>query len=199
LRSSPAPATQPLVVQRRATEQVHLALGFRALDREDPDREALDVANHVLGGGMTSRLFEEIREQRGLAYAVFSSPAAYADAGTLTIYTATGPEHVDEVLRLIDGELDKLICDGITAEELDVAIGALAGGFVLGLEGTGARMGRIGSQVATLGRVIPVAEQVARYEAVTRDDVHRVLRRVLGAGRSLAAVGPVTKTQLASR
>jgi predicted Zn-dependent peptidase len=186
----------PLSVERRSTEQVHLTVGYRALDRDDPDREALDVLNHVLGGGMSSRLFEEIREQRGLAYSVFSAPASYTDAGTLTVYAGTGEEHVAEVLGLIDTTLEGLVQDGITADELDVAVGSLTGSFVLGLEGTGARMGRIGGQVCTLDRVVPVVEQIARYEALTLDDVQRVAHRVLGGPRSLAAVGPVTKKTL---
>ena len=196
VREAPTAAAVPLVVERRRTEQVHLTVGYRALARDDDDREALDVLNHVLGGGMSSRLFEEIREQRGLAYSVFSAPAAYTDAGTLTVYVGTGADHVDEVLGLVRTTIADLLAHGVRGDELDVAIGSLTGGFLLGLEGTGARMGRVGAQVCTLGRVVPVDEQVARYEAVTAADVLRVAERVLGGPASIAAVGPVAKKTL---
>ena len=132
--------TPRVVVDRRRSEQAQVALGFRGLARDDRDREALDVVNHVLGGGLSSRLFEEIREQRGLAYAVGSGTSSFTDAGSLTIYAGTGPSQVPEVLRLIDVEVAKLITDGITADELEVAAGYLTGAYVMGLEDTGSRM-----------------------------------------------------------
>ena len=90
------------------TEQVHLAIGGRSVPRDDPDREALDVVNHVFGGGLSSRLFDEIRERRGLAYSVYSATSAYADAGAWSVYAGTMPEHAGEVGRLIVAELDRL-------------------------------------------------------------------------------------------
>jgi predicted Zn-dependent peptidase len=174
------------------TEQVHLTLGFRALDRFDPDREALDVMNHVLGGGMSSRLFEEIREKRGLVYSVYSGAALYADAGALTIYAGMQPDHAGEVASLIRSELTGLRKDGITDDELDIARGYLTGAFVMGLEDTGSRMARLGGLLATTGEVTPVAEQVARWNAVSHDDVHRVIERLLDQPMAIAAVGPIT-------
>ena len=122
------------------TEQVHIVMGCRALPRGDEDREALDVVNHVFGGGLSSRLFEEIRERRGLAYSVYSGVSAYADSGAFQMYAGTQPEHGDEVIGLLRAELDKLVDNGISDEELDVAVGYLTGAFELGLEDTGARM-----------------------------------------------------------
>ena len=134
--------------------------------RGDDDREALDVVNHVFGGGLSSRLFEEIRERRGLAYSVYSGVSAYADSGAFQMYAGTQPEHGDEVIALMRAELDRLISDGITDDELDVAVGYLTGAFELGLEDTGARMARNGGLLITTGSVRPIAEQVARWAAV---------------------------------
>jgi predicted Zn-dependent peptidase len=196
-----APTVEPasVVVDRRRTEQAQVALGFRGLPRRDPDREALDVMNHVLGGGLSSRLFEEIREQRGLAYAVGSATSSYADAGALTIAAGTGPGQVPEVLRLIEVELEKLLADGISAEELDVAVGYLTGAYVMGLEDTGSRMARLGALLTTTGTVRSVVEQLARWRAVTATDVERVIGRILGQTRSLAVVGPVSEAAVGGR
>ena len=122
-----------------------------AFDRADHDREALDVVNHVLGGGLSSRLFEEIRERRGLVYSVYSSVGLYSDCGVWTVSAGAQPRHADEVLSLIRAELDRLVADGITDDELDIAIGYLTGAFELGLEDTGSRMARNAGQLCTRG------------------------------------------------
>jgi predicted Zn-dependent peptidase len=195
-REAPPSRVVPLAARRRRTEQVHLALGFRGVSREDPDREALDVLNHCLGGGMSSRLFDEIREQRGLAYAVYSSPSAYSDAGALAIYAGTTPPNVDPVLDLIEVELKKLVAAGLSDDDLAVAKGYLTGSYVLGLEDPSSRMARLGGLLVTTGHVRPVADQLGRWDAVGHDDVRRVIDRVLAAPRALAAVGPLTKASL---
>jgi predicted Zn-dependent peptidase len=199
VRTAPDDAVRPLAVLRRSTEQAHVVVAFRGPDREDPDREALDVLNHTLGGGMSSRLFEEIRERRGLAYSVFSAPSTYSDAGTMSVYAGTSPHQVHAVLDVVDTELDRIATDGIGADELAIAVGYLTGSFVLGLEDTGARMSRIGGHVTARGFVRPVDEQIERYRAVTLDDVRRVAQRVLSGARTLTVVGPVTKKSLAAR
>lgn len=173
------------------TEQVHMVVGGRSLQRLDRDREALDVANHVLGGGLSSRLFDEIRERRGLAYSVFSSVAAYVDTGTWSVYAGTLPEHDDEVRSLVGVEVDRLVADGITPDELDIAKGYLAGSYEMGLEDSAARMSRLGGQLLLLGEVRSVEEQLDRWSAVTLDDVHRVAKRVYGDGNPVTVtVGP---------
>ena len=123
------------------TEQVHLIVGGRALRRLDPDRESLDVVDHVLGGGLSSRLFDEIRERRGLAYSVFSGTASYSDAGAWSIYAGTMPEHAATVRALIDDELARLVADGITDEELAIAKGFLTGSYEMSLEDSGSAHG----------------------------------------------------------
>jgi predicted Zn-dependent peptidase len=172
------------------TEQVHIVMGCRALARGDEDREALDVVNHVFGGGLSSRLFEEIRERRGLAYSVYSGVSAYADTGAFQMYAGTQPEHGDEVIGLLRAELDKLVDNGISDEELDVAVGYLTGAFELGLEDTGARMARNGGQLITTGSVRPIDEQVARWAAVDQVAVKRTIDRVLTSEPITVTVGP---------
>ncbi len=166
-------------------------MGGRSLARRDPRREALDVVNHVFGGGLSSRLFEEIRERRGLAYAVYSGVSSYSDAGVFQMYAGTQPEHADEVLGLLSSELHKLAAEGITDEELDVAVGYLTGSFELGLEDTGARMARNGGLLLTTGAVRPVDEQVARWAAVDQAAVAEVIGEVLTVDPIVVTVGPV--------
>jgi predicted Zn-dependent peptidase len=173
------------------TEQVHLVWGWRGVSRTDPDREALDVVNHVLGGGLSSRLFDEIRERRGLAYSVFSGTTGYVDTGMVTVYAGTLAEHVTEVVDIVDREIAALIERGITDDELDIAIGYLTGSYELGLDDPGARMARMGGALTTIGEVIPVDEQLRRWRAVDHHAVHRVLDRILAAPRRLVAVGPL--------
>jgi predicted Zn-dependent peptidase len=173
------------------TEQVHLIVGGRALGRVDPDREVLDVVDHVLGGGLSSRLFDEIRERRGLAYSVFSGTASYSDAGAWSIYAGTMPQHASTVRALIDDELARLVADGITDEELAIAKGFLTGSYEMSLEDSGARMARIGGMLVTMGEVRSIEDQLARWDAVTHDDVRRVIARVYAATRPLTvALGP---------
>jgi predicted Zn-dependent peptidase len=172
------------------TEQVQLVIGGRAFDRADPDREALDVVNHVLGGGLSSRLFEEIRERRGLVYSVYSSLALYSDCGVWTVSAGAQPRHADEVLSLIRVELDRLVSDGITDDELDIAIGYLTGAYELGLEDTGSRMARNAGQLCTRGEIADIADQVARWNAVDQTAVRRVIERVFTDEPIVVTVGP---------
>jgi predicted Zn-dependent peptidase len=172
------------------TEQIHIVMGGRALPRNDEDREALDVVNHVFGGGLSSRLFEEIRERRGLAYSVYSGVSAYTDSGAFQMYAGTQPEHGPEVIELMRSELDRLVSDGVTDDELDVAVGYLTGAFELGLEDTGARMARNGGQLITTGSIRPIDEQVARWSAVDQTAVKRTIGRVFVDEPITVTVGP---------
>jgi len=196
-RVAPSAPLVPLVVRRRRSEQAHVALGWRAVARDDPDRHAVAVLDQVLGGGVASRLFQEVREERGLAYSVFSQTATHSDAGLLSVYVGTAPGRSAEALRVIDGVVADLCEHGVTERELEVARGYLAGSLVLGLEDSGSRMGRLGASETLRGAVTPVDEYLARIAAVSLDDVHRVAVRVLGGPRSIAAVGPVDHRALA--
>ncbi len=189
-RKPPAGEVVPLTVVHRPTEQVHITMGWRGLAYDDDDRYALAVANQVLGGGMSSRLFQQVREERGLAYTVFSSPSSYQDTGSLMLYAGTAPDHLDEVLAVVSGITDDMAADGITDDEHRVAVGYLVGSTLLGLEDSGSRMGRLGSGMIVRNEVIPLEEQVARIRAVTVQDVARVTARIFGDRRALAIVGP---------
>lgn len=198
VRHAPAVDPRPLVVHRRDTEQAHVALGWRSLASDDPDRYALAVLNQVLGGGMASRLFQEVREERGLAYSVGSGTSTFADTGTLVIYVGTAIGRSTEALTVIDGVVGDLVADGITARELEVAQGYLSGSLVLGLEDSGSRMGRLGSSEIIRGYVTSVDDHLDRIAAVTLADVQRVAQRVLGGPRSLSAVGPFDEDRFAT-
>lgn len=195
-RTAPTGAPVPLAVVTRPTEQAHLAIGWRALSQDDPDRYALAVLNHVMGGGLSSRLFQEIREKRGLAYQVGSYTSLYADAGALVAYAGTSPGRLGEVKGLIEAEAGRLETDGITERELQVARGGLSGAMVLGLEDSGSRMARLGAGMVAREHVIPIDEHLARIAAVTGDDVARLATQVLGASSSVAAVGPIREADL---
>jgi predicted Zn-dependent peptidase len=189
-RSAPPAATAAVVPVEDDSEQVHLCLGWRSLDVHDDDRWALAVANQALGGGMASRLFQEVREARGLAYAVYSHQSAYSDSGALTIYCGTAPKRARETLTVLDDVVADVADAGITDAELRVAAGYLEGSLLLGLEDSGGRMGRLGRGIVQRGRPTTVDEQVAGIRAVTGAEVRRVLQRVLSGPRCLAAVGP---------
>jgi predicted Zn-dependent peptidase len=189
-RRPPLSVPRERLVLSRPTEQAHLTFGWRAFDLHDPDRYALAVLNQVLGGGMSSRLFHEIRERRGLAYSVYSYSALYSDAGALMVYAGTTPARAAEVRALVGAEVASLRTDGLTDDELDVARGYLEGSMVLGLEDSGSRMARLGSGVIARGEVTPLDEHVARIRAVEHDDVRRVVDRVFGVEPTSAVVGP---------
>lgn len=191
-RHRPTVEPSPLTVVERPTEQVHIAMGWRGVPAGDDDRFALYAANHVLGGGMSSRLFQEIREERGLAYTVYSAPSGYVDTGSLVLYTATAPARVAELLDVIDDVVVGLLEHGVTDAEHAVALGYLEGSLLLGLEDSASRMMRLGAAEITRGEVPTVEEHVARIRAVTADDVHRVVRQVLDGPRAVAVVGPLT-------
>jgi predicted Zn-dependent peptidase len=176
----------------RPLEQSHVVLGARALRRDDPDRFALAVVDQVLGGGMSSRLFQEVREKRGLAYSVFSYRSAFEETGALAVYCATAPERVEETLEVVRGELDRLVADGgVSERELVGAKGHLTGSLALSLESSSSRMHRIGRSELTMGEIPSLDWVVEQVDAVTADDVGRVIDRVLGSGaRTLAVVGP---------
>jgi predicted Zn-dependent peptidase len=189
-RQVPTRPPEPVVVVHRPIEQAHVAFGWRALHHDDPDRYAFHIANQVLGGGLSSRLFQAIREERGLAYSVYSGMSWYTDSGVATMYAGTAPKNLAEVVELMDGILDQLLAEGITEEEHEVAVGCIEGSLLLGLEDSGSRMGRLGGSLMNRDEVIPVDEHLRRIKAVTAADVSRVLHRIFATPRTVAAVGP---------
>lgn len=191
----PARAT---AVLRRPLEQAHLAVVWPGVRADDPDRYALSVCNQILGGGLSSRLFQEIREERGLAYSVFSSVSAYSDAGSVVAYAGTSPDRVGEVRRLIVDTTAALVEHGVTHREWEVARGYLEGAALLSLEDSGSVMARLGNHVCARGSVTPLEVQLTKLRAVTPDDVHRVAQRLLSQPPATCAVGPLKPKDLAT-
>jgi predicted Zn-dependent peptidase len=174
----------------RPIEQANLVLGCAGLARTDDRRFALGVLNAALGGGMSSRLFQEIREKRGLAYAVYSFNSQHADVGLWGIYAGCLPAKADEVLAICTEEIAKVCDAGLSKEELDRGKGQLRGSIVLGVEDPASRMTRIGKSELVYPQLDPVDEILARIEAVTLDDVLDVAQTVLAQPKALAVVGP---------
>ncbi|WP_344646393.1 pitrilysin family protein, partial [Streptomyces durmitorensis] len=184
-------------VVNRKTEQAHVILGMPGLARTDDRRWAMGVLNTALGGGMSSRLFQEVREKRGLAYSVYSYTSGFADTGLFGVYAGCRPSQVHDVLKICRDELDDVAQNGLSDDEIGRAIGQLAGSTVLGLEDTGALMNRIGKSELCWGEQMSVDDMLAKIAAVTPDDVREVAREVLGHRPSLSAIGPLKDKQAA--
>lgn len=179
------------LLRTRPTEQSHLILGGRGVRRGDERRHAANVLNQALGGGMASRLFQEVRERRGLAYSVFSYLSMHAEGGTFGVYAGTAPDRAASVLDVINGELERVATQGLEEEELARAQGSLTGSLVLGLEDTGSRMVRLGKALTTDTPVLSLDELTAAIDAVTVEDVSKIAGYLLRSPRTLAVVGPV--------
>ncbi|HEY1974583.1 MAG TPA: pitrilysin family protein [Pseudonocardia sp.] len=184
------PAHGELLLRAEDTEQAHLMLGLRGLPRQDPRRPALEVLNTALGGGMSSRLFQQVREQRGLAYSVYSSTTSYREGGDFSVYAGCQPERLGEVVAVTKDILAELAADGLTEAELARAQGGLRGGLVLGLEDTASRMNRIGRHELDLGRQRTIEESLDAISAVRASDVAEVAAEVLSRPLTAAVVGP---------
>ena len=150
------------------------------------------MLNTALGGGLSSRLFQQIRETRGLAYSVYSTVDTFSDSGALSIYAACLPERFDEVVRVTTDVLEAVARDGITETECRIAKGSLRGGLVLGLEDSGSRMNRIGRSELNYGEHRSIADTLAKIDAVTLDEVNAVARKLLTRPYGAAVLGPQT-------
>ncbi len=185
-----------VIADSRPITQANLAIGLPALSRADPDRYVLTVLNSVLGRGMSSRLFKEVREKRGLAYSVGSSVSRHSDTGTLGISAGVSPENLGEAVRVILQELDKLRQEPVGQDELTKARDYTVGSFRLSLESSMALGQRAGESLLTLGEIEPVDSVVEKLRAVTPEGVMRVAQRVLRPEKAaLAAVAPAVDEQ----
>ncbi|WP_223199033.1 M16 family metallopeptidase [Solihabitans fulvus] len=183
-------SARKIVLHTDDTEQAHLMLGVRALDRHDDRRFTLGVLNAALGGGMSSRLFQEVRERRGLAYQVYSSVASYADTGSLTVYAGCQPDRLGDVAGVVREVLGTLATSGLTDAEVARGKGQLRGGLVLGLEDSSARMSRIGKGELNYGDHLTVEQTLARINEVTAEDVAQLARELIRRPVAAAVVGP---------
>jgi predicted Zn-dependent peptidase len=186
----PPRASSGVALLERPTEQANVVLALPALARTDDRRFALGALNVVFGGGMSSRLFQEIREKRGLAYSVYSFASHYADTGMFGVYVGCQPTKIDTVIGLCREGLTDVAERGITGEELARGKGQLRGGLVLGLEDNGSRMSRLAKGELVYGELPSVGELLKRIDAVTLDDVRVVAAELLAAAPAIAVVGP---------
>ncbi len=178
------------------TEQAHICYGVATMNAHHPDRFALAILDGVLGAGMSSRLFQEVREKRGLAYAIYSFSSLYQDTGEFAVYAGTRPENAEEVIRLIRIEMERIAEQGVTPQELDRVRQATKGHLVLGMESTRMRMTRLGKNEVTGGEILSSDEIVERFDAVTMDDLKRVSAAVLDREKVLAVIGPFDRAEL---
>jgi len=174
----------------RPFEQVNVVLGVEGITRQDDRRFALGVLNTALGGGTSSRLFQEVRERRGLAYSVFSFASHHADSGLVGVSVGCLPNKLDDVLAVVRSELAKVAADGITAEELARGKGQLRGGLVLGLEDSGSRMSRLGKAELVYDELLTIDEVMARIDGVTLEEVRAIAAELFARPEILAVVGP---------
>jgi predicted Zn-dependent peptidase len=198
--AEPAPRRSPasrvptrsgqIVVRNKDTEQAHVVLGCEGYARRDERRWALGALNNVLGGGMSSRLFQQIREQRGLAYSVYSYTSQYADSGLFAVYAGCAPGKVDEVLSITRDELARVAAEGVSDAEVERGKGMLKGAVVLGLEDTGSRMSRLAKGELLYDEMLSVDDVLQRVDAVTPEAVRQIARELLVRPMSLAVIGP---------
>lgn len=186
----PVTAGASEVTVHRTTEQGNVIVGGTGLTATDPRRFTLSVLNAVLGGGMSSRLFQEIREKRGLAYSTYSFASGHADTGVFGLYAGCAPAKIDEVTELMVAELERLADGGITDAELRRSVGQLSGGLVLGLEDSGSRMSRLGKSELVHGELLSTQESLDRVRAVTAREVQELAADLASRPRSVVRVGP---------
>ncbi len=189
----PHPDFSPVsVVRTKDCEQVYVLFGAEGTSASDDRRYALTVLDTILGGGMSSRLFHEIRERRGLAYSVYSSHNPYRSAGLMTIAASTSPKNAREVVGLVREELARLVASGVSDAEVVRAKEHIKGGVLLSLESTSTHMLRLGRNELSVGRHVPAAELLERVEAVTKEQVDEWAQTMFAPGRvALTVVGPV--------
>ena len=185
----PGVCQDKVITKKKDIEQVHVCLAYPGVGQDDEDLYPMSVMNNLFGGGMSSRLFQRIREEMGAVYSVYSYPNTYQNCGTLTIYAGTSPETAQDVVDELHAEIHKLVEGGVTEAEFDMAKEQLKVSYVLGLESSSSRMSSIGRSMLLRGRAVDPDDVVAKIEAVTKEDVIRVIRRVFGGACAAAAVG----------
>lgn len=178
------------IAKKKDTEQAHLCLGYQGLPVGHEDIYSLIVMNNILGGSMSSRLFQEVREQRGLAYSIFSYHSAFKDSGIITIYGGTGADQLELLLETIHETLEKLQQDGITEKELNNSKEQLKGSLMLSLESTNSRMSRNGKNELLLKKHRSLDEIISEIDKVTKDSVDRITRNIFSRDYSISLISP---------
>ncbi len=178
----------------RDLEQAHVVLGFDGVRYDDPDFYGIQVLSQLLGGGMSSRLFQEIREKRGLVYSIYSFTWSYRDSGLFGIYAGTGEKEVADLIPVMTDEILK-VGQSIDAAELHRAKAQLKAGMLMGMESTSNRCEQLARQLLAFGRPVSVEEMAAAMDAVSADDITRLARRMVGTPLTLAALGPLDRLE----
>jgi predicted Zn-dependent peptidase len=186
----PIPASPILLKKKRELEQTHLIIAAPFVPSNSPQRYAANLLTNVLGGGTASRLWQSVREERGLAYSVGASAIAFQDCGIFSIYAGTSPKHLAQVVDLSIAEMRRIVRDGVAVEELELVKEQGVASILLGLESTGVRAGTLARQEIVHGKTIPIEETLANIEAVTPDDIQTVAKEFFQTERiALAALG----------
>ncbi len=176
--------------EERDLEQLHIVLGFRGIALDDPDFYPSSALSTLLGGGMSSRLFQEVREKRGLAYSIYAFGASYSDAGIFGVYAGTSENDAQELVSVIAGEM-RAVAAKVTPAELARARAQLKASTLMALESTGARCERLAQNLMVYGRIVPIEEIVTKIDAIDEASVERVAARLLTSAPTVAAVGPL--------
>lgn len=184
--------------EKRDLEQIHLLLGFNSVGYLDDDYYALSALSTLFGGGMSSRLFQEVREKRGLVYSVYSFHSAFLDGGLFGIYAGTGTQEIRELVPVVCDELSKLT-KGVSEEELARARAQLRASLLMSRESSSARVEQVAQQLLIYGRPVPVEEVLAKIAAVTTADIQRVVLRLLKSAPTVTAIGPLAHLESAER
>ena len=193
VRSSPkikVPGKGKVTLLNRKTEQAHIVYGVSGVARDDKRRFALSILSSALGGGMSSRLFQEIREKRGLAYSTYAYSQQFAGSGVLSFYVGCKPEKAEESIKIIQSILHDVADNGLTQEEISRAKGAVSGSLVLSQEDTGSRMSRIGKSELVYGQVMSFDQILQEIADVTPEQIKEIARQSLPISPTLAVVGP---------
>jgi len=183
------PSTPTALTREKDIEQVHICLGYPALPMGDDRNYEISIFNSVFGGAMSSRLFQKIREESGMAYTVYSFPNAYTDTGMLSVYAATNPDTAVQVYDMIVAEAAAIVEHGLTEKEFTMAREQLKAGYILGLESTSARMQSNGRRLLLMNKTRTETETIDRINAVSFDQTNDLMRRMLTAPHSVALVG----------
>lgn len=181
-------------IKEKDTEQVHVCIGFNGIEHGNDKLYTLLAINNIFGGGMSSRLFQKIREEKGLVYSIYSYPSSYKNAGLFTIYAGMNPEHLERVINLVDEEITLLLKDGITYEDLAKSKEQLKGNYILGLESTSSRMNSIGKSELMLGYILSPEEILKKIDEINMESVHEIIANVFdNKKRSVSVVGNIKK------
>jgi predicted Zn-dependent peptidase len=180
--------------EERDLEQAHIVLGFDGVAYEDPDFYAASVLSTILGGGMSSRLFQEIREKRGLVYSIYSFTSSYNDGGLFAVYAGTGEDEVEELVPVLCDEVMKMVL-GVEEKEMQRAKAQLKAGILMSLESTSSRCEQLARQIQAYGRIVPIEESVTKLEEVDSDQVVACAKRLFATAPTLAAIGPLSRLE----